>query len=200
MFYFGSLACTKADKEREATLVGSIPTVEDIYREHHAFVWRVIRRFGVPEGAVEDAVQEVFVVLHRRRGELRFDAACRGLLFGIARKVAPRFRARTPAAAPTMTEIDHRMAAVTSDPERRIESVEKAEVIRAALDAMDEGKRLTFALVVVEGMTVPEAAACQDINLNTAYARLRAAKLRVREAIEHHRTREEEDYEVGTRR
>ena len=39
-----------------------------IYDAHFEFVWRVLRRLGVPNQDVRDALQDVFVVAHQRGG------------------------------------------------------------------------------------------------------------------------------------
>jgi RNA polymerase sigma-70 factor (ECF subfamily) len=155
--------------------VASRPDVEQIYREHHTFVWRVVRRLGVPTDLVDDVVQEVFVVVHRRRDEL-------------ARRIAARARER--AVATTTLQLVPR-ADPRPDAETRLATEQKAEVVRRALDAMDEDKRMTFVLAEVEGMTMPEVAECLGVNLNTAYARQRAALKLVRAAIARHQAREE---------
>jgi len=159
--------------------------IEQIYRAHHGFVWRVVRRFGVPTTAVEDAVQEVFIVLHRRQPELHIAEDPRGLLFGIARKVSTRIRAREQARAPRTT------AGGPPNPEERMEVLEKGEVVQRALEQMAEERRLTFVLVDVEGMSVPEAAQCMGVNLNTAYGRLRAARFLIDKAIARYRVMQE---------
>jgi len=41
---------------------------------------------------------------------------------------------------------------------------------------MDEDKRIVFALVELEQLSVPEVARMLDLNLNTAYSRLRLAR------------------------
>ena len=166
------------------------PDLAQIYREHHAFVWRVVRRLGVPDAAVDDAVQEVFVVLHRRRGELDMSGSIRGLLYGIARRIAKRTRDKANAAA-NLRVVGSSTA--RENPERDAVTRQKAEVVRAALDAMDEGKRMTFVLADIEGMTMPEIAECLGVNLNTAYARLRAARHKLGQAIARHRAAEEGD-------
>ena len=43
-----------------------LPSFDEVYEAHFAFVWRVLRTFGVPDTALEDAAQDVFVVVHRR--------------------------------------------------------------------------------------------------------------------------------------
>lgn len=169
-----------------------LTSIEPIYREHHGFVWRVVRRFGVAETSVDDAVQEVFLVLHRRQSELSVSLADpRGLLFGIARKVAARVRSRESARLPRM------MAPLERDLEQQMEVLEKGRVVQHALDAMDEERRMTFMLVDVEGMSVPAAADCLEVNLNTAYGRLRAARMLIDKAIARYRAGEERERHRG---
>lgn len=174
--------------------MGDPPSLKDTYREHYRFVWRVVRRLGVPDAAVEDAVQEVFVVVHRRRNELDWSGSHRGLLYGIARKVASRTRERAARPAPQL----HVVAGNSDDPQRRVEVEEAAAVVREALDTMDEGKRMAFLLVDVEGMSVTDVADCHQINLNTAHARLRAARQQIKKAIARHRAKEEGDHVRAT--
>src|SRR5439155_2937088 len=42
------------------------PTFEVVYEACVGFVFRTARRLGVPEESIDDVVQEVFVVVHRR--------------------------------------------------------------------------------------------------------------------------------------
>ncbi len=176
--------------------MGEGPDLEQIYRDHHAFVWRVVRRLGVSDDAVDDAVQETFVVLHRRRAELDWSRSVRGLLYGVARRIAKRARERG-VNRPVLSLVPTQDPG--PDPEQQAQSRQKAAVVREALDAMDTGKRLVFVLADVEGMTIPEVADCLQINLNTAYARQRAARKLVAAAIARHRAKEERSH-VGTGR
>lgn len=159
--------------------------LDKIYREHHTFVWRVLRRLGAP--AVDDAVQEVFVVMHRRRRELDLSRGVKPVLYGIARKVAARQRECARREPPPLTLVPH----AAPDPHAQAELHERAAVVRDALDTMSVDKRMTFLLADVEGMRIPEVAECHGVNLNTAYARLRAARLHIQKAIDRHRAREE---------
>lgn len=174
--------------------------VEEIFAQHHGFVWRVVRRLGVPEAEADDVVQEIFVVLYRRRNELEIGVSARALLYGIARRVAGRQRrsdqryvARLRTVEATATPPSH------GDPEQRVLLEERAAVVRDALDAMDEDKRIMFEMTQVEGMSVPEASEIVGINVNTGYARARAARDLVRRAIARHRAREERQRVHATR-
>ncbi len=165
--------------------------LEALFREHHTFVWRVVRRLGVSDRSIDDAVQEVFVVMLRRRDELVQRSSVRGLLYGIARRVASRHRDTRRS---TLSVLDpDNMPGCGRDAEQTLALDEAATVVREALASMDEDKRMTFLLADVEGMTMPEVADCMEVNLNTAYARLRSARLLLERAVARHRAREEGD-------
>ena len=53
-----------AQPERAVSL-----SFDAVYTEHVSFVWRVLRGMGISDAGVEDAVQEVFIVVHRRLPE-----------------------------------------------------------------------------------------------------------------------------------
>ena len=86
----------------------SVPTVDDgrapafreLYDGHVAFVWRNLRRLGVPECETDDRTQEVFVVAHRRFQEFEERGhGPRAWLFQIVLRVASgarRHRRRHP--------------------------------------------------------------------------------------------------------
>ncbi len=63
-----------------------------IFDAHHTFVFRSLLHFGVPDASVDDAVQEVFVVVHRRLATFDATASMRAWLWGIARHVAANQR------------------------------------------------------------------------------------------------------------
>ena len=65
-----------------------------VYAEHAGFVCRVLRGMGLPDAQLDDAVQDVFLVVHRRLGEFDGQAKVRTWLFGIALRVASHHRRR----------------------------------------------------------------------------------------------------------
>lgn len=65
---------------------------EAIYREHVGFVWRNLRRLGVPELEIEDAAHEVFMVVLRRLSEFDGKAAITTWLYAIVRGIASNRR------------------------------------------------------------------------------------------------------------
>lgn len=158
--------------------VSSAPTraeFDRFYREHSAFVWRVLRRLGVPQAALDDALQEVFIVVHRRFAELRPGPTQRAWLFAIAQRVASgqrRWMRRKGHAQPLQEEL---VAGVESPLVSAMQS-EAAGLVRAFLDELDEPRRAAFILAELEQMTGAEAHVALGVNQNTLYYRLTSAR------------------------
>jgi RNA polymerase sigma factor (sigma-70 family) len=64
----------------------------DLYELQFAYVWRTLRALGVDAEQIEDAVQDAFLVVHRRLGEFEGRARIETWLFAIAQRVAQRYR------------------------------------------------------------------------------------------------------------
>ncbi len=157
-----------------------VPTFDAVYTAHVAYVWRVLRTFGVTEPQLEDAVQDVFIVVHRRLSEWEGRAAITTWLFAIARRVASSHRRRKGS---DRTEV------MTEDPEGPADTfaamsrAQAAATVMSILEKMDEDKRVVFALVELEQLSIPEVARMLDLNLNTAYSRLRLARAAFEAAV-----------------
>ena len=179
-------------RPREVDLV--VPRYLDfdqVYREHFTFVWRSARRLGVYEAALDDVVQEVFVIVHRRLGEFEGRSSVRTWLFGIALRVARDHRRSSARKSPEGTVDPDTLRATGLGPS---ESVEKAEAVRtlyAILDQMDDERREIFVMAELEQMTMPDIAETLSVNVNTAYARLRSARQMFEDALERHRARDQ---------
>lgn len=148
-----------------------------VYDEHFAFVWRSLRRLGVPDRLLDDAAQDVFIVVHRRLAEFEGRSSIKSWLFGIARRVAHDHRRRVG-----RKERTEELRETTADPRGATPAhdAERAEAVRALheiLASLDDDKREVFVLAELEQMTVPEIAEAIGVNLNTVYSRLRAARL-----------------------
>lgn len=155
------------------------PDLEELYRRHAGFVWRAVRRMGIPEEMAEDVVQEVFIVARRRLPSYEGRGAPSSWLYGIARGVTANLR-RHHERARRRLELVAAPTPAPDDPERDLERRRAAERVRAMLAALDPEKREVFVLADVEGLSGPEIAAALDLKLNTVYSRLRLARDRFR--------------------
>ncbi len=154
---------------------------DEVYTAHVAYVWRVLRTFGVSEAQIEDAVQDAFVVVHRRLPEWEGRAQITTWLFAIARRVASAYRRKGVGAQRTET-LDHDPEG-TTDTFAAMSRAQAAATVVSILETMDDDKRMVFALVELEQLAVPEVARMLDINLNTAYSRLRLARVAFEAAV-----------------
>lgn len=158
----------------DATAIAAPTTLDELYRAHHDFVWRVVRRLGAGDAVVDDLVQDVFLVVRRRLAGYREQGSARSWLVAIARrvvadhrKVQSRARAR---------EADAARPEPAEDPERALERERSAAIVRRFLDGLPQDQRMVFFLVEAEGMTAPEVARALSARLNTVYSRLRLAR------------------------
>jgi len=160
----------------------AVPSFDQVYSDHVAFVWRTLRSFGVGEAHLEDAVQDVFVVVHRRLPEWEGRAAITTWLFAIARRVAAASRRRAGTHDERTAQLDDEHAG-SADTFAALSRAQAAATVMQILDGFDEDKRVVFALVELEQVAVPEVARMLDINLNTAYSRLRLARAAFEQAV-----------------
>src|SRR5689334_10968708 len=86
---FGPPASAAGESRR---VVLSASSVDDIYREHAGRVSLWARRLLGPQGDVEDVLQEVFLVVHRRLPEYRGDAKISTWLHEITFRVTQNHR------------------------------------------------------------------------------------------------------------
>jgi RNA polymerase sigma-70 factor (ECF subfamily) len=144
---------------------------DEVYSANVGFVWRVLRALGVPPTHLEDAAQDVFVVVHRRLGEFEGRSAITTWLFAITRKVAASHRRKHGPRPALETDL-----VAHADPFADTVRIEAARTIAAILDRLDDDRRIVFALVELEQIPVAEVARVLDLNVNTAYSRLRLAR------------------------
>lgn len=169
------------------------PAFDAIYEEHFDFVWRMARRLGVPESAADDVVQDTFVVLHRRLPEYDGETPIRRWLVGILTRVVSdhrrRYRRKDAACVPHPEESERALASSAPAPSAEVEQAEAVRLLDALLSEIDEDKREVLVLAQLEEMTVPEIAELLGANVNTVYARLRAARRDFDAAHARHRAR-----------
>lgn len=156
----------------------ALPSFQAIYLEHAGFVWRIVRRLGVPDADAEDVCQEVFVVVHRKLGGFAGRSTLRTWIYGIAFRTASDFRRRA--------HVRHEVA--TESPDLGSQAAEQPLVVdreraRKALDnilaQLDEDKRAVFVFYEIEEVPMLEVAAIVDCPVQTAYSRLRIARQQV---------------------
>ncbi|HET6582199.1 MAG TPA: sigma-70 family RNA polymerase sigma factor [Nannocystaceae bacterium] len=150
------------------------PAFAAIYREHYAFVWKSVRRLGIPDAEVDDVVQDVFVVVHRRLGDFEARSSMRTWLFGIAYRVVRDKRRSFAARIRREGEVEP--ARPPTAPDQRIARHQAVGALDDLLARLDEDQRSTFVMAEMLHMSAPEIATLTEVKLNTVYSRLRRAR------------------------
>jgi RNA polymerase sigma-70 factor (ECF subfamily) len=154
---------------------------EEVYREHFGFVWRTARALGVRPPFVEDVVQEIFVVVHRRLSSFEGRSTVRTWLSRIVLNVVRHHRRSVVRKSPHDLDPEgpgdpDDVASRGPDPYERTALTEQARLVQRILDGLDDPKREVLVLAELEELTVPEIADALGLKLNTAYSRLRLAR------------------------
>ena len=155
----------------------TLEAIASAYDEHAPVIFRVLRRFGVPDAAVDDAVQDVFLVACRRYAEFEGRSSTRTWLYGIARRVARDYRRDRQRELRASSDVDRLHA--SRDPASISESAEAARLLDCALEGMSETLREVYVLLELEELSAPEIARLMDLPLNTVYSRVRLARQHV---------------------
>ena len=152
--------------------------MEQIYAEHVAIVWSGLRRLGVPETSIEDAVQDVFLVAHRRLADFEGRSSIKTWLYGIVLRVAKDYRRTLTRHAQRMERLAQAMAVdapATPTPITLAERREANQTLHAILAELDEDHRDLLVLVELQHLSVRDAAAVLNLHVRTCQRRLRAA-------------------------
>jgi RNA polymerase sigma-70 factor, ECF subfamily len=168
------------------TRFGPIDPLEKLYRLYFDFVWRCARALGSTPEEVDDVVQDVFLVVQRRRDDLRDEALTRSWVYGITRRVVQAHRRRRPkkdTQAPI--EVDS-LTSPDLSPLAAAEQNSRLRSLSTLLDGLDEHKREVFVLSEFLEMGGREIAETLGIPMNTVYSRLRVAREEFDKAAQRH--------------
>lgn len=163
-------ACAEADTA-EAQL-----DLAAVFDAHAPFVGRTLRCLGVHEREVPDAMQEVFLVVHRRLPELARPSALRSWLYAICLRKAMTLRRRAARRREQALDPIEETEGSAPTPHDALETTRALATALEILDDLDDDKRAVFVLYEVEQMPMSEVALAVGCPLQTAYSRLYAAR------------------------
>ncbi|AKV04369.1 RNA polymerase sigma factor RpoE [Labilithrix luteola] len=182
---FSGTAVATADAghlEPDVTKGDARPHFPAVFHELRPYVHSVLRGLGVPKADLEDVCQDVFVVVHRKLATYEDRGALRSWIYGICVRAslhARRRRARSPdVGSEALPE-----AIDSTTPAEQATAAQGRQILYAILDQLDDDKRAVFVLYELEELTMAEVAKALEINMFTAYSRLRSARAEVQQAI-----------------
>jgi RNA polymerase sigma-70 factor (ECF subfamily) len=163
------------------------PSFETTYDTYFPYIWRSVQGLGVLPSQVDDVVQEVFIVAHRKLSGFEGRSSLKTWLYGIALRVARVHRTQTRRTSGPLLDAERMQAPPATRPDVRAEHAEAARIVHRILDGLDDEQREVFVLAELEQLSAPEIADALDVKLNTVYSRLRLARQAFAEATARHR-------------
>ena len=163
-----------------------------LIEQYHAFVWRMVRRLGISGADTDDVVQEIFLVLARRLGDVE-PYSERAFLVSTALRVVSSWRRRGRRRPEDFVASFDTCEAAGLDPEELSHLASARPLLQEALDSLSLELRTVFVLYELEELTIPSIAELLHIPRGTTSWRLKMARqafekaarrLQVREAFE----------------
>lgn len=156
-----------------------------LFEENFLYVCACLRRFGVRPNDVEDAAHEVFLTVYRRLDTFDETGSPRPWLARIAYLTALSSRQRmcnqrellAPSTMPDPA--DGRPA-----PDKLLELEQDRMLVLDALQTLSPERCVVLTMHDIDGHSIPDVARVLSIPVNTAYSRLRLARVDFRNAIQ----------------
>ncbi len=151
--------------------------LQALIEAHGRFLWRSLRRLGVSQTSLDDAVQQVLLVIATRLDDIQ-PGAEKVFLFRTAVNVAAHARRKRTRKPERPLEDDD--VQTLSDPSPSADALldrrDARRMLDEVLDAMPEPLRIVFVLHELEELTLPQIAELLSIPSGTATSRLRRAR------------------------
>jgi len=152
------------------------PSFDRLYDDYFDSVWRTLKALGVQAATLDDAVQDVFLAVHRQLPKFEARSSPKTWLCGIACHVAANYRRRKRRKG-GLLPLDPAMPMLGPNPHDKLEQTRAWSFINAFLAGLDTGKRTVYVLSRFEGLNAPEIAEAVAIPLNTVYSRIHAVEI-----------------------
>ena len=151
--------------------------VASVHDQNADFVWLSLQRLGVGDADVEDLLQEVFVVVHKRLRSFDGSSRITTWLFGICLRVVAAHRRRAyRRREEIVAQVPESGTFDGANPEQAAATRQEQARLRAALDLMDLEKRAIFVMFEIDDVGCEAIAEMLSIPLGTVYSRLHAAR------------------------
>ena len=166
---FFSIVFSAASREAAAETLD----LDRLYREHFTSLWRMARAMGVAEAALDDVVQEAFVIALRKwetfNGRSQVKTWLTGILINVARNQRRKQRRRTEPLSESLRDS-------SPDPEVEAQRREVRRRLMTLLSTLPDAQREAWVLCELESMTAREAGEALGVSPNTVSSRLRLAR------------------------
>jgi len=159
-----------------------------VAQEHLDFVWRCLRRFGVPASDADDAAQQVFLVAADKLSDVPIDRE-RAFLFATAARIAANARRSIRRRQSAYDNLSQAPEEPSASQDELSDQLRARTLLDQVMADMPEDLREVFVLFEIEEVSIQDIAATLEIPVGTVGSRLRRARQAFQQAVTRHRAR-----------
>jgi RNA polymerase sigma-70 factor, ECF subfamily len=159
-----------------------------VAQEHLDFVWRCLRRFGVPAADADDAAQQVFLVAADKLSDVPIERE-RAFLFATAARIAANARRSIRRRQSAYDSLSQAPEEPTASQDELSDQLRARALLDQVMADMPDELRQVFVLFEVEEISIQDIAITLEIPVGTVGSRLRRARQAFQQAVTRHRAR-----------
>ena len=152
--------------------------LDALIRQHAPFVWRVLLHLGVPEPHLDDACQEVLLVVCRKLAGFEGRSSLRTWIYAICKNTARAFF-RVQALERERAGADCADVSVVATQDQTLSAKQAHEELLQVLGTLSDEQRAVFILYEIEEESMEEVARSLGAPVSTCYSRLHTARAKV---------------------
>jgi len=156
--------------------------VHRLVHEHLDAVVRTLAKLGVPDGGLDDAAQQVFLVATSKLDGIELGRE-RQYLLGIAVRIASHARRTVQRRRETPMDDGFTLAEAGPLPDQLLDERRAYALLQAIVAELPDGMREAFVLFDIEELTAGEVAELLEIPIGTVASRVRRAREQVRQSL-----------------
>ncbi len=162
--------------------------VTRVAQEHLDFVWRCLRRFGVPAADADDAAQQVFLVAADKLSDVPVERE-RAFLFATAARVAANARRSIRRRQSAYDSLSQAPEEPSASQDELSDQLRARALLDQVMADMPDDLREVFVLFEIEEISIQDIATTLEIPIGTVGSRLRRARQAFQQAVTRHRAR-----------
>lgn len=180
MINIGARGNSEGDESEASLSTDANPsplTIAHLMTTHADFVWRSLRRLGVPTMSVDDATQQVFIIAQSKLDQIPRGHE-RAFLFRVVLNIAAHARRSLARRREVSSgeDIGQEIADPRPLPDAEMDQQRARALVDRILDEMADDVRAIFVMFELEEMSMSEIAVILDIPPGTVASRLRRGR------------------------
>lgn len=161
-------------------------TFEDLFEKYHRQLFLLAFQYLKDEKLAEDAIQDVFLKVWKKRDQLDASRSVKGFLFATLKNhVLNMIRNRKRRIATTV-EAGNRKPGTVENTEEEVALNEYWQIVEKGIDKLPAGKQKVFRLRRIQGYTNQEVASALQISVTTVKSQLYKATKFMRNFVKEH--------------